>query len=121
MLSSTTSNGFSRVHCPYHSSSLGGSGVIWNLACLVTFLLTNGTVIPLYSSINVAIPTNIGSTYLSCVLLLAEALEFGVCTHLELLNVSVQLCLNKDSSDGMNSRNKDVSDSFFLGSQNDGN
>ena len=45
-----------------------------------------------------------------------EALEFGVCTHLELLNASVHLSLNKDSSDSMNSWNKDVSNSFLFDS-----
>ena len=43
----------------------------------------------------------------------SKALEFGVCTHLELLNASVHLSLNKDGSDGMNSQNKDIFDSFL--------
>ena len=45
----------------------------------------------------------------------AEALEFGVCSHLEFLNACVHLSLNKDSSDNMNSKSKDVSNSFFFG------
>ena len=39
-----------------------------------------------------------------------------MCTHLELLNASIHLSLNKDSSDGMNLQNKAVSNSFFFGS-----
>ena len=70
------------------------------------------------SFINVAVtPSTIGP---SLFVWSAQTLEFGVCTHLELLNASVHLSLNKDSSDGMNSRNKDVSGSFFFGSY-DGN
>ena len=38
-----------------------------------------------------------------------------MCTHLELLNASVHLSLNKDSRDGMSSQNKDFFDSFFFG------
>ena len=121
-LSSTSTHGVSRVCYCYCSSFLGWRGIIWILACLVTFLPTNGTVITLHSFINVAVTPFFGPTWY---VLSAEALEFSVCTHLELLNVSVHLSLNKDSSDGMNLRNKDVSDSFlsdsfFFGSY-DGN
>lgn len=92
-------------------------GAVWNLACLVTFLLTIGTTITLHSSI-IAVTSSIGIDP-SCFGLLAKTLEFGVCTQLDLLNASVHLSLNKDSSNGMNSRNKDVSDSFFFGSYGD--
>ena len=68
--------------------------------CLVSFLQTNGTVITLHSFINVAVtPSIVGPSWF---VLSAGALEFGVCTHLDLLNASVHLSLKKDRSGGMN-------------------
>ena len=54
-----------------------------------------------YKCMHVAVPPAIVGP--SSFVWSVEALEFGVCTHLELLNASVHLSLNKDSSDSMNS------------------